>query len=471
MLAWMLSDEQWSAARRFAYLGTAWALVGAIYELLIAAQLAWPGFLAGSAWSSHGRLVAVSRDVWIFGACSHLLIAAVLRLAPQSARGHLWGERTANLAFWLWTVAQVLAWWYLTVGWTRGRAFGEAPWPADLLRVVAGLLLLWVVWRTVSAAAVEPPAWYFASALVAFPLVLLLGKGLFSPFANPYAGVPDALAQAFLQSGLNWLWLGILSGGVLVALVPVAAGRAVFAAALPAAALLGILAFAPLAGPAAFVWGPVPFWTQTVGAVASLLLVLPAATLLVVVWTTVGGRWTAACASPTLMLFTVGAFALAGSASVGAVHGLLGPSRVVNLTLWVEGQRLLWLGGILSIAVGAAYAMLPSLVGRALASRTLAWWQVGSTVAGWAVGGLTLLFAGLSQGAVWATGTVPFAHGAAAVSPFLVVYAVSAGLLLTGQALFAWNVFLTVDSGEPASAAERDLSPPAQARLVGEAGT
>jgi cbb3-type cytochrome oxidase subunit 1 len=466
----MLSDEEWSAARRFTYLGTGWGLVAVLYEFLIAAQLAWPAFLGGVTWLSHGRLVAVGRDVWIFGFCSHLLIAGVLRLVPHSGRGQLWGERTANLAFWLWTFAQALAWWYLTTGWTRGRAFGESPWPVDLLRLVAALLLLWVVLRTMRGTAPEPPGWYFVSALVAFPIVLFLGKGLFSPFANPYAGIPDALAQVFLQSGLGWLWLVVLAGGVLLALLPVAAGRPLPGGALPAAALLGFVAFAPLAGPVAFVWGPVPFWTQTIGAVGSLLLVLPAATLLAVVWTTVGGRWSAACAGPALALFTAGAFALAASAAAGAVHGLLGPTRVANLTPWVEAQRLWLLGGVSSVAVGAAYAMLPSLVGRALASRTMAWWHAGLAVSGWVVAGFALMLAGLSQGATWATGTVPFAHATAAASPFFIVYAVAVGAVLGGHALFAWNVFLTVDSGEPASAAERDLSPTAEARLAGEAG-
>lgn len=468
MLPWMFSDDEWSAARRFAYLGTAWGFVALTYEFLIAAKLAWPGFLGGIAALSYGRAAAVGLDVWIFGFCSSLLIAAALRLTPQSVRGRLWGERTANLAFWMWAFAQALAWWYVTNGWTRGRAFGEATWPVDLLRVVAGVLLLWVLLRTVRGAALEPPAWYFVSALVAFPALLFLGKGLFWPFANPYAGVPDALAQVFLQAGMSWLWLGLLAGGVLLALVPVSSGRPLGGAALPAAALVAILAFGPFAGPVAFVWGPVPFWTQTVGAVASQLLVLGAATLLVVVWTSVGGRWSTACASPALALFVFGAFALAGAATAGAVAGLMGPSRVVNFTLWVDGQRLLLLGGVSSIAVGAVYAMLPSLVGRALASHKMGWWHVGATAGGWVVSVFALMLAGLAQGATWVTGTVPFAHSTAVAVPFFGAYALAVGAVLAGHCLFAWNVFLTVDSGEPASTAQRDLSPPTETRLAGE---
>jgi cbb3-type cytochrome oxidase subunit 1 len=146
----------------------------------------------------------------------------------------------------------------------------------------------------------------------------------------------------------------------------------------------------------------------------------------------------------------------------------LGPSRVVNFTLWVDAQRLLLLGGVSSVAVGAVYAMLPSLLGRALASYKMGWWHVGLTAGGWVVSVFALMLAGLTQGATWATGTVPFAHGAAAAVPFVGAYAVAVGAVLAGHCLFAWNVFLTVDSGEPASAAERDLSPPAQTHLTGE---
>jgi O-acetyl-ADP-ribose deacetylase (regulator of RNase III) len=46
MLAWMFTDERWSAARRFLYAGALWALVAGAYDALVWAQRVWPGLLA-----------------------------------------------------------------------------------------------------------------------------------------------------------------------------------------------------------------------------------------------------------------------------------------------------------------------------------------------------------------------------------------------------------------------------------------
>ncbi|GBD29260.1 Cbb3-type cytochrome c oxidase subunit CcoN1 [bacterium HR32] len=460
MLAWMFTDERWSAARRFLYAGALWALVAGAYDALVWAQRVWPGLLADFPWTSHGRLVAAARDLWTFGFLSSLLVGAALRVVGQGERDGLWSEPLANLALWLWTAAQLLAVWWLGAGWTRGRPFGEAPWPIDLLRLASALLLLWVVKRTLERGAAQEPA--LGSLLFGFaalPVVLVLGKGLFWPFANPYAGVVDALAQSFLRGGLTWLWCAPLGAGVALYLVAAVAGRPPWAPALVGAAVVALGALAPLVAPAAFVWGPVPFWVQTVGAVAQALLLLPLVTVLTGIVRPLAGRWEAVREQPGVAFLLAGWLAVATGAAALALASLLGPSRVAHLTLWEEGARLLVTGGFAAVAAGAAYTLTPHVLGRALVSRALAWRHFWVLVGVWALSVPALLLAGLAQGATWATGTVPFAHGAQAAAPFMAVRFAGALGLLGAHGLFAWNLFLTADSGEPVPAAERELVP------------
>lgn len=459
MLAWMFTDERWSSARRFLYAGALWGLAAFAYEAVAAAQRAWPQLLADVPWASHGRAVAVGLDLWVFGFLSCTLVAAALRVVGQADREGLWSEPLANLALWLWNVAQALAWWWLSVGWTRGRLWAEAPWPVDLLRLAAALLLWWVVRNTLQRAEGRDAACVLVSAsFVGLPLVLVLGKGLFWPFDNPYSGVVDALSQAFFRAGVVWLWLAPLAGGVSLYVLSALAGRSGLGEGMGYAALVGLVGFGALAGPAEFVWGPVPFWAQTLGAVARGLLILPVATLAAGAARSLDGRWQDLGEHPGVAFVLAGWLALVCGASADALASLVGPSRVAQLTLWVEGVRVTLLGGVGAVAVGCAYLLTPHVLGRSLASRAVAWRHLWLAVVAWSLSVPALLLAGLTQGAVWAAGTVPFSHAVQATRPLLAAAFVGTLGLWVGQGVFAWNVFLTADSGEPVPAAERELA-------------
>jgi cbb3-type cytochrome oxidase subunit 1 len=460
MLAWMFTDERWSSARRFLFAGALWGLAALAYEAVAAGQRVWPQVLADVPWASHGRVVAVASDLWVFGFLSCTLVAAALRVVGQADREGLWSEPLANLALWLWNAAQALAWWWLSVGWTRGRPLGEAPWPVDLLRLVGALLLAWVVRNTLQRAErQDAPVVLVAAGFAGLPLVLVLGKGLFWPFDNPYSGVLDALAQAFLRSGLVWLWLVPVAGGVTLYVLSALTGRPGLGEGMGYAALVALVSFGALAGPAEFVWGPVPFWSQTLGAVARGLLLLPVATLLAGAVRSVEGHWQGLGEHPGVALALGGWLAVLCGASADALASLAGPARVAQLSLWAEGVRLLVLGGAGAVAVGCAYLLTPHVLGRALASKGLAWRHVWLAVVGWALAVPALLLAGLAQGAVWATGTVPFSHAAQAARPLLGAAFVGVLAVWVGQGVFGWNLFLTADSGEPVPAAEQELAP------------
>lgn len=460
MLAWMFTDERWSSARRFLYTGALWGLVAFAYEVLVALQRAWPQLLSDLPWASHGRVVAASHDLWVYGFLSSLLVGAALRVVGQGDREGLWSEPLANLSLWLWNLAQGLGWWWLSAGWTRGRPWGEAPWPVDLLRLLASLLLVWVVRRTLARnPGREPGLALLAAAFTAFPLVLVMGKGLFWPLDNPYRGVVDALAQAFLRAGLVWLWLVPLAAGVSLYILSALGGRAGLSQGLGVAAVTGLVGFGAFAGPSALVWGPVPFWVQTVGTVAQALLLLPMATLLFGAVRSLEGSWQAAGHHPGVVLAVGGLVGVLCGTAASALASVVGPSRLVALSAWVEGARILSLSGVGAAAAGCTYLLTPHVLGRALASKAMAWWHLWLVVAGWAVGGPALLLAGLSQGAVWATGTVPFAHAVQAARPLLAVGVAWAALGWVGQAVFAWNLLLTADSGEPVPVADQELAP------------
>jgi len=457
MLAWMFTDEPWSPPRRFLYLGVVWGAVAFLTEFAASLHLVAPGALSDVAWLAYGRLVAAARDLWIYGFASNLLLAGLVALVPQIARAPLASVRLANLSVWLWNAAQAISWVSLLAGVSRGRLWGEAPWTADLLRLGAALLLLWILVRTSTGGRRDDPVLRLGiAALGWFAAVLLLGKGLFTPGGNPYWGIADALAQAFLRQGLGWLWLFPAASAVLIGLSGAVAGQSA-PPVLPTLILLTTGAFGPFSAGAEFVWGPVPFWAQTVGAVASMLLLLPAAGAAGGLWGVVQARPARLVEGPALAFLLVGGAAFVFASLAGGIPALLGPARVAGLTLWTEARTVLLVAGAGSVGMGAAYALIPAAVGRILASPRLAWWHFWIWTLGCFASAVALMVAGISQGAVWATGTVPFAASVQATVPYHVARCAALGAMVFGHGLFSWNVFLTADSGMEVPAAQREL--------------
>ncbi len=99
----------------------------------------------------------------------------------------------------------------------------------------------------------------------------------------------------------------------------------------------------------------------------------------------------------------------------------------------------------------------PAAVGRLLASPRLAWWHFWIWTLGCFASAIALMVAGISQGAVWATGTVPFSASIQAAAPYLAARWVALGAMVLAQGLFSWNVFLTAESGVEVPAAQREL--------------
>lgn len=458
MLAWMFTDEPWSPARRLLYLGVAWGVLAVLTEFAATVHLVVPGALSDVAWLGYGRLVAAARDLWIYGVASTLLLAALVALVPQRARAPLGSVRLVNLGVWLWSAAQLIAWGSLLSGVSRGRLWGEAPWSADLLRLTAALLLLWILIRTSGGGRRDDPVLHLGIAALAwFGAVLLLGKGLVTPGGNPYWGIADALAQAFLRQGLSWLWLFPVAAAALFGLSGALTGH-VTPGVLPTLILLTTGAFGPFSTGAEFVWGPIPFWVQTLGAVASMLLLLPAAGAAAGVWSAVRTRPVRLLEGPALAFLLVGGASFVFAALAGGVQALLGPARVAGLTLWSEARTvLLVVAGAGSVGMGALYALIPAAVGRILASPRLGWWHFWLWTLGCFASAVALMVAGLTQGAIWATGTIPFATSVQAAVPYLVVRWVALGATVVGQGVLAWNVFLTADSGAEVPAAQREL--------------
>jgi len=241
--------------------------------------------------------------------------------------------------------------------------------------------------------------WFAGVALLGLLGLLSLNAGLgLLDFFFDLADLPVALASAYIERAIPVIWLLGMTHATLHYLVPRAAGQPTAWAGIGMLSFVTWLVVAPLAGLSSLADASIPYAITSVGIVATMLLLVPAALTAINSVQTMQGRWT--------LVFSVGtaAFAL-------AEHAL---PRIL---------RRAWGGGFLSGA------------------------QLWLTFAGVTVAGLALMGGGMAEASLLGQGTASDAVGDMLLGYRAIAFAGFGMVALAGLS-FLVNLFLMYTSGE-----------------------
>jgi cbb3-type cytochrome c oxidase subunit I len=463
LLAAMFPTAKDSAAQRLALSSLLWLVVGILAGLTLAvyytAPAAWDGLpLPLQRALEFGKVRMIHVDVLLFDWLSMAMVAAALYIVPRLCRTGLYSERLAHVLFWVWNLHAVLSVLTLDMGMNRGREYAEQIWPLDALFLAALGVTAVLVFGTVARRRqrwLYVSLWYFMGAAVWMPLLVIIGKGLWSFTANPYYGFLDNVANWFLGHVILGLWFTAIGLGVSYYLIPRLTGRPIYSHWL---SLIGFwtLAFfySPIGGHHTE-WGPIPYWLQTEASVFSMLMFIPVGAAVWNLLQTMAQAPRRVLESPELAFLAVGLSAYALASAQGSLQALRTFNGYEHFSLWVPGHAMLALAlGFGSIANAAVYYFVPLVARRALWSRPAAWvhfalWTVGFSLLVW-----LMQSAGLIQSADWRGGVVDWMTSTVhPARPYLAGVAGSGGLVLVGVAVFLWNIRRTVVAGRPVAAA------------------
>ena len=376
-----------------------WLLLASIFGLVAAVKIVNPEFLAGHEYLTYGRVFAAAVDSFVYGWGCQAAFAVALWLMAR-----LCGTQVKHLgvlyiagAFWnlgvLWGVCCIFF-----GGLTSVPLLEMPPQVAPLLGFSYVMIALWglLSFHYRQPGPVYVSQWYLLAALLLFPWIGFSAELMI--FFMPARGVVQSVVDAWFVNSLLWLWFVPVALAVMYYLLPKILGRAIFGYYLSVLGFWSLVTFAGWAGTHFLVYGPIPAWLQTVGIVGNTMLLIPAIIASLNLHGTALADPKGVWASPVLrfVVFSSVAFSLAGlvAALSSREFGL-----VTNLTQFTAGNGLHLLYAVFSMAMfGAAYYILPRVLGREWPSAILIKAHFWSAALGISVLVLALYYFGWRQG-------------------------------------------------------------------------
>jgi cytochrome c oxidase cbb3-type subunit 1 len=423
-------------------LAIGWLALAGGLGVVAAIQRHAPGFLAGQAWLTYGRVQPAADTALVFGFALPAGWAVALWLAGQGGGASLAGGRSLIVATLFWNLGLALGMIGLLAGAGSGIPGIELPSAVlPILGVTAGVVVVWLAVNVQRRHERElsVPLGFVLGSVAASPWLLATAAWLNG--APPLRGVVQTAAAAWFAQNLATFMLGFPALAALFHFLPQMARAALPSRSLARFGFWTLVLVGGGGGMNRFQGGPFPAWMLSVGVVASVLAVVPtlavARNLLPLC-----GRAPASGPEPArrFLVAATAAFALGGL--LNALNALDGVRRVTQFTLVTPALDALLVQGFAGLAlIGAIYAIVPRLLGRDWPSGAAVRFHGLAAVAGLALLVLALGIGGIVQGRALADPGVPFLNVVRKNLPFLGLATLANLLLLAGNLALAGNLF------------------------------
>jgi cbb3-type cytochrome oxidase subunit 1 len=327
--------------------------------------------------------------------------------------------------------------------------------------IVTGSFLLTVA-SSITGAYIS--IWFAAIALLG--LLGLTGLAATVGLADFFLEIPElavALVSVFVERAVLAIWMLGMAYAILHYLVPRAAAQPLASSGLAILTWLTWLAFAPASALATLTDPAIPFVITTIGDVATMLLILPAALAIVNLAQTMQGRWSLLLGVGPAAFAAVSLAFLLGVAVLEAIGALGSVQALVGGTEWDRGVFSWAAYGAFGLAaLGFGEHALPRLMRRSWGGGFLAGAQLWLVFGGVTIAGTALMFCGLAEGSFRAQG-VPAEEAAAGLAPYLFVAFGGIAIAALGALASLVNLFRAYTSAAPAEYIVPGQSAPAAA--------
>ena len=453
--------------RWFALAAVLWGVVGMLVGVIIAAQLTWPELNMGIPWLSYGRLRPLHTNAVIFAFGGSVLFATAYHVVQRTCQTRLFLPGLALFTFWGWQLVIVLAAITLPLGYTQSREYAELIWPIDVLIAVVWVSFAVVFFGTIGIRKVRHiyvANWFFGAFIIAVALLhifnyIQIPTSLTHSY-SAYAGVQDAMVQWWY--GHNAVGFFLTAGflGMMYYYIPKQAERPVYSYRLSIVHFWALIFTYMWAGPHHLHYTALPYWTQSIGMIFSLVLLAPGWGGMINGIMTLSGALHKLRDDPILKFLIVSLSFYGMSTFEGPMMSIKTVNALSHYTDWTVGHvhsgALGWVG---LISMGALYYLIPRMYGRkqmfSVRAIELHFWIATIGIVLYIA---AMWIAGVMQGLMWRAvnpdGTLvySFVESVKATFPFYVIRLVGGLLYLGGMLLMAWNVVMTVRSGRVVTA-------------------
>jgi cytochrome c oxidase cbb3-type subunit 1 len=367
---------------------------------------------------------------------------------PKLCGVRMYKESWGIPIFWMWNAALAVGLLSLAMGYNSGIEAGEFPlWVSIPVEIVLTLITIQVVMTIVQR---KEPRIYVALWYLTAAYIWTVFNYAFGHFILPYSmpGVNNAAMHGLYIHYVVGLWITPAGLAVIYYFLPLAAQRPLYSHKLSLIGFWSLAFFYPFVGTHHYIYSPIPYWTQTIAIVASMMLIIPVWTVIQNFYGTFVTNWRRFQESYTAKFLIIGALYYFCGCFQGSTEALREVQRLTHFTDFVIGHSHLTIFGTFILWVTAGmYYVIPRLSGRELYSKTLAQWHYWLTVGGFSVMAGVLTLQGLMQGTMLQVGS-DFVDTMVAMKPYWFTRTLAGITMDVGALLGMWNLYRTMRLGK-----------------------
>ncbi|GAB5561124.1 MAG: cbb3-type cytochrome c oxidase subunit I [Synoicihabitans sp.] len=428
----------------FLYAAGAWLVTATVLGFIAAAQLVQPGFLADCAWTTHGRIVPMARNAFIYGWGFNAAFAVLIWLVARLCRAPApkWGTTLVGALFW--NAGLKLGLIGIMIGHSTGHFLLEMPgYAAALLFVAYGIVgaSVMILFSRRREGNLFATQWYGLAALFWFPWLFTIGHSAL--VFDSMRGTAQAVAAAWYGHNVYALFLAPIALGAIYYLIPKRTGRPISNYGVAEIGFWSYAVFASFGGLATLKGAPVPAWVQTTGISSNYMLLVP----LIALGLNFIGVFKGGGSGPAISFIKLSVLAFLAGGIATIVLSTPSLAYATNLTFVTEAMNQLHWYAFASFAFfGAIYFLLPRIILEPWPSGALVAAHFWASVAGAIIliGGL--LLAGFTQGAAIndVENYPAFADVVSATQGYLTAQALAYLTLLVGHLAFFVNIVIAI---------------------------
>ena len=293
---------------RFLLSAAFWLVFAPTIGVILSIKFNYFGFLGGVSWLTWGRLRPVHVMGVIFGAFTTAIFGLTYYMVPRLCGVRMYKENWSRAIFWLWNLGLTAGLISLALGQNLGIEAGEFPvWDDILIEIVFILITIQIIVTVVrrKEKKLYVTLWYLTAAFVWTVFNYAFGHFIL-PFSMP--GVNNAAMHGLYIHYVVGLWITPAGLAVIYYFLPLSAQAPLYSHKLSLIGFWSLAFFYPFVGTHHYIYSPIPYWTQTIAIVASMMLIIPVWTVIQNFYGTFVGHWQRLQESYTAKFLIIGAF-------------------------------------------------------------------------------------------------------------------------------------------------------------------
>ena len=444
------------AAKWALWAGVGYLVLFGVIGLIASVKFMVPDLFYGFNWLSWPRIRPVHVQGMIFGWALPVFMSMFYYMVPRLTGTKLWSERLGQAATITWSIGVAL----MVLGvlnptdttnplWsTKGKEYEEWPIVSSGF-ILAGWIMLTVnIFQTFLRRTYKQmyvALWYTMGCVMWTSFVYVIGNW-------PSQLFPSTAFMGLNDANVNWFY-----GHSVVGLIATPAALATAYYFLPKSAnaplyshKLSLIGFWTLGsiyiwnGAHHMLYGPIPYWLQTVASIFSFLLFVPVLSAVTNFFGTIRGEWHQLRTNVPLKFIIAGTIFYLLVSTQGSFQALRALNAVTHFTDWVIGHSHMAMFGFVTFyAFAGCYYAVPRMYKRPLYSEGMADWHFWLSFLGFILFSTALWIGGFNQGMEWNDPNLPFITTVDHMKPFWHARAGGAALMVIGLFLFAFNLYKT----------------------------